>query len=114
MANKVPDNESFEERAERGRNVEGDAGASEVDERMNDAAEKGYFGIVTDPTPNENYSLETGQDAPTPETDADLFDEARDAALGHPLRDIELTAAERVARAGGDSEPGGSKEGGDE
>jgi hypothetical protein len=97
MANKVPDNESFEERAERGRNVEGDAGASEVDERMNDAAEKGYFGIVTDPTPNENYSLE-----------------ARDAALGHPLRDIELTAAERVARAGGDSEPGGSKEGGDE
>ena len=32
--------------------------------------EDGFRGIRVDPTPNESYSLETGQDAPTPETDA--------------------------------------------
>jgi len=35
-----------------------------------EAAERGYAGFEVDPTPNENYSLETPQDAPTPETDA--------------------------------------------
>jgi hypothetical protein len=31
-------------------------------------AEQGYIGSVPDETPNENYSLQTGPDAPTPET----------------------------------------------
>lgn len=49
------------------------------DEKHNpfgDALEKGYFGSVPDPTPNENYSLQTPQDAPTPETDDKLRAEA--------------------------------------
>lgn len=58
----------------------GDAGQAEMQERFDAAAEKGYFGHAPDPTPNENYSLETGPDAPTPETDAALEGEARKAA----------------------------------
>jgi hypothetical protein len=34
------------------------------------ALAQGYSGFEVDPTPNENYSLQTPQDAPTPETDA--------------------------------------------
>ena len=34
--------------------------------------EAGYFGKVTDPTPNENYTVEgVASGAPTPETDAE-------------------------------------------
>ncbi len=45
----------------------GDAGQAEVQAIFDEAAEKGYFGTVPDGTPNENYSLETSPDAPTPE-----------------------------------------------
>lgn len=92
--------ESFEARTERGRSTEGDAGRAEVQKRTDEAEEKGYVGLVPDPTPNENYSLETGQDAPTPETDADLYDKARDVSLGHPLKDIDNTAVHRVKGGG--------------
>lgn len=37
---------------------------------LDEALAQGYSGFEVDPTPNENYSLETPQDAPTPETDA--------------------------------------------
>lgn len=45
-----------------------DAGADQVQQSFDEAAEKGYFGHSPDDTPRENYSLETGPDAPTPET----------------------------------------------
>jgi hypothetical protein len=107
------ENETFEERRERGVSDSGDAGEAEVAERMNAAAEKGFFGIVTDPTPNENYSLETPDDAPTPETDADLFDEARASAVGHPLKDIDKTAAERAHAEKASSSRSAKREGSD-
>ncbi len=44
----------------------------ELQKVMDEAEKKGYLGVVPDPTPNENYSLETPPDAPTPETDPKL------------------------------------------
>ena len=49
-----------------------DAGQAEVQEKFDKIEEKGYIGVVPDPTPNEHYSLETDPDAPTPETDPEL------------------------------------------
>lgn len=40
----------------------------------------GFFGREVDPTPDENYSLQTPPDAPTPETDAVAFTNAQKAA----------------------------------
>ncbi len=57
-----------------------DAGQAELQQIQDAANERGYFGYVPDPTPNENYSLETPPDAPTPETDAGLEAEARKAS----------------------------------
>ena len=59
--------------------------AGDLPERVAEANEKGYWGEVTDPTPNEAYTLAgvtSGQ--PTPETDPDLQAEAerRAAELG--------------------------------
>lgn len=53
----------------------------EVQEAADKATEKGYIGIVPDPTPNENYTV-AGVTAgkPTPETDDKLAAEARAAA----------------------------------
>ncbi len=48
-------------------NPANEVGADQVQQAFDEAAEKGYFGHVPDDTPNENYSLETPQDAPTPE-----------------------------------------------
>lgn len=56
----------------------GDSGASEVQAAFDEAAEKGYFGESPDDTPRENYSLQTPQDAPTPETEA-AKERAKDA-----------------------------------
>lgn len=47
-----------------------DAGQDEVQRRFDEAAEKGYFGVTPDETPNENYTLGgviAGK--PTPETE---------------------------------------------
>lgn len=40
----------------------------------------GFFGYEVDPTPDENYSVQTPPDAPTPETDPDAHAKAREAA----------------------------------
>ena len=54
--------------------------AENVKQLFDEADEKGYFGLVTDPTPNENYTLRgVASGAPTPETDEDLAEEARKA-----------------------------------
>ena len=51
-----------------------------VQDAFDQANERGYFGTVTDPTPNANYTV-AGVTAgkPTPETDAKLAAEARTA-----------------------------------
>ena len=46
----------------------GDAGQAELQKYADKVEEQGYEGHVPDETPNENYSLETPQDAPVPET----------------------------------------------
>lgn len=50
-------------------NLEKSEVAPEMQKAADEAADKGYYGEKVDPTPNEHYSLETGPDAPTPETD---------------------------------------------
>lgn len=52
--------------------LSGDAKAAvgDVDEKMNEAADKGYFGYSPDPTPPENYTLQgVTSGKPTPETE---------------------------------------------
>lgn len=49
-----------------------DDGAETLQEAFDEAEDKGYFGVKTDPTPNENYTVAgVTSGAPTPETDAD-------------------------------------------
>jgi hypothetical protein len=56
----------------------------EVAEKVNDESEKGYRGVVPDPTPNENYTVAgVTSGKPTPETDAKLAAEARANLTGH-------------------------------
>lgn len=51
-----------------------------VQDAFDQANEQGYFGTVTDPTPNENYTVAgVVKGAPTPETDEKLAAEARQA-----------------------------------
>ena len=60
-----------------------DLGQEEVAERIAQEQAQGYVGTVTDPTPNENYTLAgVTSGAPTPETDADAYAAALEAA-GH-------------------------------
>lgn len=47
-----------------------DAGQAELQQQADADEAKGYSGYTPDTTPNENYSLETPQSAPTPETEA--------------------------------------------
>ena len=52
----------------------------QVQEAFDEANERGYFGAVTDPTPNENYTVAgVTSGKPTPETDDKLAAEARKA-----------------------------------
>lgn len=47
-----------------------DAGQAEVQKKFDEAQDKGYFGEVPDPTPNENYTLSgVASGKPTPETE---------------------------------------------
>lgn len=48
-----------------------DLGQDQVQEKMDEINEQGFFGGNPDPTPRENYTLQTPPDAPTPETDKD-------------------------------------------
>jgi hypothetical protein len=45
-----------------------EAAKADLQAEADKVAEQGYLGSVPDETPNENYSLQTGPDAPTPET----------------------------------------------
>jgi hypothetical protein len=74
-----------------------DAGQAEVQARFDEINEKGFVGQTVDPTPPENYSTQTPDDAPTPETDNDLFDEGREAAIGRPREAVDRSAAEIAA-----------------
>jgi len=56
-----------------------DIGQAEVQEKFDKLEEDGFLGTQVDPTPNENYSMETPPDAPTPETDPELAAKARAA-----------------------------------
>lgn len=48
----------------------GDGGNADVQEKFDAANEKGYFGVTTDPTPDEHYTASgVNQGLPTPETD---------------------------------------------
>lgn len=42
-----------------------DGGAAEVQAKVDETEEKGYFGTTPDPFPNEAYSLKSGPDSPT-------------------------------------------------
>lgn len=48
----------------------GDSGEKQVQEAFDKANEQGFFGESPDRTPRENYTLQTPQDAPTPELEA--------------------------------------------
>lgn len=66
---------------------------TELQERVDEIQEQGYMGDVPDPTPNENYTVEgVTSGKPTPETDPDLWQEAHDAAVGNPLKNIEQSS----------------------
>jgi hypothetical protein len=74
-----------------------DAGQAQVQKFFDQVNEKGYIGQNPDPTPQENYSLKTPPDAPTPETDEDLFHEARASAIGNARSNLDLNSAEAAA-----------------
>lgn len=60
------------------RAIADDRSTAEVKERIDRETERGFRGVEVDPTPNENYTVAgVIQGAPTPETDADAFEEAR-------------------------------------
>jgi hypothetical protein len=66
----------------------GDIGEGEMQEKFDEAAEKGYFGEKVDPTPNEAYTVEgVVAEQPTPETDPELAAEAANApkAIGERI-----------------------------
>lgn len=72
-----------------------DGGVSQNQAAADEAQEKGYTGVVPDPTPNFNYSV-AGNDAPTPETDAGMK-----RALDERSREIEEDFADVVPQRHG-------------
>lgn len=62
-------------------------GQDEVQANKDEEEDKGYFGTSPDPTPDENYSMLTPPDAPTPETDPKLAQDASASALGSRWQD---------------------------
>jgi len=60
-----------------------DGGAAEVQKRTDAELEQGFRGIETDPTPNENYTVQgVTAGKPTPETDQDHAEKVRRHTLG--------------------------------
>jgi hypothetical protein len=56
----------------------GDLGAAEVQAKVDEANEQGFYGVEVDQTPNENYTLQgQGKGLPTPETDEETARKAR-------------------------------------
>lgn len=62
--------------------VPADDGVAKAVQRATDKAqEQGFYGVETDPTPNEHYTVAgVVEGKPTPETDEDAASEARKAA----------------------------------
>ena len=57
--------------------------AKEVQRQTDKAQEQGFFGVETDPTPNEHYTVAgVVEGKPTPETDPEAAEKARKAAAG--------------------------------
>ena len=57
-----------------------DLGQGEVQAKMDEINEAGFFGTETDPTPNENYTVKgVTSGKPTPETDEETYQEAQAA-----------------------------------
>jgi hypothetical protein len=54
------------------------ADAQDVQAKVDAAEERGFYGVEVDPTPRENYTLQTPQDAPTPENDPDQAAKVQD------------------------------------
>lgn len=81
-----------------------DVGQAEVQERVDAEEAKGFRGQNVDPTPNENYSMETPPDAPTPETDPALAAAAKAAVDGNRLVNTDTSSNETAAH----NAPGGS------
>lgn len=81
-----------------------DAGQAQLQEAQNNIDAKGFIGAVPDPTPNANYAgvnSTPDNNLPTPETDEELFDKAREASLGHPLRNVERSSVTTATEGGG-------------
>ena len=77
----MSENEEQEEQPRQRRRSD-DSGENEVAQRMEKELEQGYVGTVPDPTPNENYTASgVNEGLPTPETDDDLANEARNAVF---------------------------------
>lgn len=73
-----------------------DAGAEQVQEKMDEITEKGYRGVAVDPTPNEAYTVAgVTSGAPTPETDV----EAEKAARGPGPLETEANLDEARAKS---------------
>jgi hypothetical protein len=52
----------------------------DVQKRFDEANEKGFFGVTTDPTPDEHYTLDgVAAGKPTPETDRESAKKAAKA-----------------------------------
>lgn len=83
-----------QERLEKVDHTGGDLGRAEAQELSDVATEQGFIGVKVDPTPNENYSLQTGPEAPTPETDVDAAIEADKAVFGNRIRNVEQDSAQ--------------------
>ncbi|MGW1134562.1 hypothetical protein [Streptomyces griseoluteus] len=61
----------------------GDDVAKAVQHATDKAQEQGFFGVETDPTPNEHYTVSgVTEGLPTPETDKKTAAEARRASHG--------------------------------
>lgn len=57
-----------------------DSDRQQVQERVDQETDQGFFGREVDPTPVENYTLQTPPDAPVPETDEGAREAARQRA----------------------------------
>lgn len=59
----------------------GDDVAKEVQRATDEAQAQGFYGVETDPTPNEHYTVAgVVEGKPTPETDDEAASEARKAS----------------------------------
>ncbi len=71
-----------------------DLGLDQVQETIDAENEKGFRGVETDSTPNENYTLQgVGKGLPTPETDAAQAQKVRQET-GGSITNIERNAGQ--------------------